>query len=373
MNIMSSFREVLVTCRSQTVSSVVITSIAAISIGLVLGTAGLSAAAQAKVLSTVDQVGTRSVAVYNKQMNTGLPSRILDSLERMDIVESAVGFGETTDVTNASFSGGKRVALRLVYGQLGRELLHRAQHTGVTHQSVEAGKPLIAFASEDAFDVLGIPSEGGGVRVIDEGIDVHIIGSMIMPEHLNKMTPTILAPVETIDHLSVIYLSAQSSEYVPLLAELVRSELRELSSEDYAIETSQAYATLRAAIDGELTASSHTMIISSLSAGAGGTMLVVWAVVLLRRKDLGRRRALGASRLMILGLMMGQVAVLTSCGSLLGTGVSSAILLYLAQPIPPLEFMSALVIALSSASTLLTILPALWAANRDPLSELRVP
>lgn len=102
-------------------------------------------------------------------------------------------------------------------------------------------------------------------------------------------------------------------------------------------------------------------------------MLVVWAVVLLRRKDLGRRRALGASRLMIIGLTVGQVAVLTLLGAGIGAGVASAIMVALGQPVPPWDFHVAVSVALVSASTLLCIVPALWAAQRDPLTELRVP
>lgn len=366
-------REILLTCRSQSVTSAVVAIIAAVSVGLVLGTAGLAAAAQSKVLSTVDQVGTRTVIIFSKNPEKGLSTQILDSLEGLDIVESALGFSETADVTNLSFRGGKRVALRLIYGEFARELMTQAHATGLDVHGANSGRSLIAFATEDAFEPLALPPEGGGVRVVNEGIDVSVIGSAQLPNHLTDLSPTLLAPAESVEGLSVIYLAAHTPEQVPLLTLLVRGELRELSSEDYVVETSQAYANLRSAIDGELTASTHTLIVSVLGAASGATMLVVWAVVLLRRKDLGRRRALGASRMMILALMMGQVAVLTLSGALLGAGIGYLGMYLLTQPTPPLMFTTAVVVAVVSASTLLSIMPALWAANRDPLSELRVP
>ncbi|MCD4550223.1 ABC transporter permease [Schaalia sp. lx-260] len=374
MGVWIFIREVLVACRSQGLISAVVAIISAVSVGVVLGTAGVSAAAQSAVLSTVDQIGTRSVSVYSTQMNGGIPSRILDSLERVDIVESAVGFSQTVDVANVSFNGGKRAALRLVYGQLGRELMERAHNImGIDSQNTQLADSLVGFATQDAYDVLALPPQGGGARVVNDGIDVNIIGSVALPEHLEKLTPTILAPIDHVDTLSVIYLSTYSPDQVPLLTDLVRGELRDLSNEEYAIETSQAYVDLRATIDGKLAASHRILIISVLGAGAGATMLMIWALVLLRRKDLGRRRALGASRLMILGLMLGQVGLLTSLGAGVGAIVSMMAMAFFEHLSPPIDFMSAVIILIAAASTVLSIIPALWAANRDPLCELRVP
>lgn len=362
-------REIILSCRAQLVTSLVVLLIAGGAVGAVLGTAGLSAAAQSKVLSTVDNVGTRSISIYSTNPTVPLEPSILDALERLDIVESAIGFSVTVDVVNAEVNAGKRVGARLVYGGFARELLEPAS----THAASHYGDGLAGFATPDAYDLLGLPAEGGGVRVAHDGKEITVIGDITLPEHLAELSPTILVPVERPEGLSAIFLAARSADELPLLTELVRGQMRGYTSQEYNLATSQAYASLRAAIDGELTASSHSLIVGVLGAGAGATMLVVWAVVLLRRKDLGRRRALGASRLMIIGLTVGQVAVLTLLGAGIGAGVASAIMVALGQPVPPWDFHVAVSVALVSASTLLCIVPALWAAQRDPLTELRVP
>lgn len=351
----------------------VIVVISALAIALVLGTAGLSAASQAKVLSTVDEAGTRSVTIYSKKPDQGFPVSILDSLERLDIVEEAVGFGITTDVTNRSIVGGHKVALRTVYGRLARDLRSRVTTIGIRSDNVHADQFHYAFASPDALELLALPPQGGGVQVINDGIDIAVVGQVQLSETFAKLTPTLLMPAQTDTGLTAIYLSAKDAHSIPLLTELVRAHMREFTNEDYALSTSEQYAQLRAAINGELTESTHLLIIGVLLAGAGITMLVVWAVVLLRRKDLGRRRALGASRLMIVSLTMGQVGFLTALGSATGIAASYGVMHLLASPLPPVDFAGALLIALSSASTLLSLIPALWAANRDPLAELRVP
>lgn len=366
-------RELVLTCRSQKVTSSVIVVISALAIALVLGTAGLSAASQAKVLSTVDEAGTRSVTIYSKKPDQGFPVSILDSLERLDIVEEVVGFGMTTDVTNGSIVGGHKVALRTVYGRLARDLRSRVTRIGIQSDNMHADPFHYAFASPDALELLALPPQGGGVQVINDGIDIAVVGQVQLSESFARLTPTLLMPAQTDTGLTAIYLSAKNAHSIPLLTDLVRAHMREFTNEDYALSTSEQYAQLRAAINGELTESSHLLIVSVLLAGAGITMLVVWAVVLLRRKDLGRRRALGASRIMIVSLTMGQVGLLTALGSATGIAASYGVMHLLTSPLPPVDFAGALLIALSSASTLLSLVPALWAANRDPLAELRVP
>ena len=126
-------REIILSCRAQLVTSLVVLLIAGGAVGAVLGTAGLSAAAQSKVLSTVDNVGTRSISVYSTNPTVPLEPSILDALERLDIVESAIGFSVTVDVVNAELNAGKRVGARLVYGGFARELLERASTHAASH------------------------------------------------------------------------------------------------------------------------------------------------------------------------------------------------------------------------------------------------
>ena len=85
------------------------------------------------------------------------------------------------------------------------------------------------------------------------------------------------------------------------------------------------------------------------------TLVIVWGFVLSRRKDLGRRRALGATRATIIALVVGQVALTAALASAIGALLCTATLALLNTPTPPAS------------------LPAIFAANRDPLHELRVP
>lgn len=81
------------------------------------------------------------------------------------------------------------------------------------------------------------------------------------------------------------------------------------------IETSETLAAVRAAVRGELGSFSRNLITLVLAAGLVLTALSVYGAVTSRRRDFGRRRALGASRLFILGLVTAQTLVAAILGA----------------------------------------------------------
>lgn len=93
----------------------------------------------------------------------------------------------------------------------------------------------------------------------------------------------------------------------------------------------------------------------------------------MRRRDIGRRRALGATRATIMTLMIGQVTVAALTSAIIGAGIGVALLARGDAPIPNLPYITAVVLALTGISAIAAGIPALIASRRDPLSELRVP
>jgi len=132
-------------------------------------------------------------------------------------------------------------------------------------------------------------------------------------------------------------------------------------------------AELRGVIDGQLTTQSHRLVLGILVACGFATLVNVWSLVLMRRRDFGRRRALGATRTMIVMLLSAQVAVISLVGALIGVTAGVAVLFIAGDPLPTVDYMVAVGAAFATTTTFAASLPALWAANRDPLTELRVP
>jgi putative ABC transport system permease protein len=139
------------------------------------------------------------------------------------------------------------------------------------------------------------------------------------------------------------------------------------------IESALELAELRAAIGGELTAENQGIILGVLAAATAASTMVVWTLVMLRRRDFGRRRALGATRQMIVGLTVGQVLLLASVGSLCGTAIGVGWLALAGHPVPTAAYLTAVAVTFALSTAIVSAIPGAWAARRDPLVELRVP
>lgn len=88
-----------------------------------------------------------------------------------------------------------------------------------------------------------------------------------------------------------------------------------------------------------------------------------------RRRDFGRRRALGASRSAIVVLVLVQTAVVACAGAALGVGVG----LWATWSLPSATLVTGVALRAVLVALLGAVPPALIAALRDPVRILRVP
>jgi len=103
---------------------------------------------------------------------------------------------------------------------------------------------------------------------------------------------------------------------------------------------------------------------------------VISYMVARRRSEIGIRMALGASRFSIVRMIMGEAAVLLVIGLTVGALLSLAgaraanALLYGLHPHDPTTLLLGIVI-LASVAAVASYLPAMRAANLDPMAALR--
>jgi putative ABC transport system permease protein len=359
-------REVVASVWSQRTASAVTLLLVLGATATVVGTAGRNAGAEAAVLSRIDDRGTRSLTVYTQGEQPQFTASLVHQLARYDVVEDATAFGPVHDVTAAANPQGARLGMRTLYGTVGGHVLTPLAPVGGLQQAV---------ANDAAFEALGMPGRRGSVRGADDGPEWLVTADAVVPDDLAGAGPTVLAigDPSSDDRLASLSVVAHRPEDLPLVAELVAGALNDVPADRLRVQSSQELADLRAVIGGELTARSRSVILSVLAGSVSAILMIAWSLALMRRRDFGRRRALGATRTMIVALVVGQTWFLATGGALLGAAAGLALLSARAQPLPAAPFVVALITAFSVSAALASAGPAAWAACRDPLNELRVP
>ena len=357
-------REALVAARAQPVASVVSIIMIAGMCATVLLTTGRTVGAEHAVLGSIDSAGTRAI-VIRADTDAGLDATVLNRIAHLDGITWSGAFGLATDVTNAAYPGGTRVPLRLAWGD------------DLSLLGLPPGQPAVersAWASPVAMDQLGMPDDAGGVTTTD-GSDYAIVGRMQVPDYLAFLEPALLSPqpVGSPGAVSLLVVIAARPDLVAPVSEAVQSVLAVDDPSKVRISTSQSLADLRALVQGQLGSYGRDLVVVIFGLTAVLVAVILYGLAMLRRKDFGRRRALGASQGLIVALQLSQMAMLALAGAVLGSVVALLALVATGDPLPGIEFVAGVALLATGVGVVGALLPALAAANRDPVTELRVP
>ncbi|MEF2976056.1 FtsX-like permease family protein [Subtercola sp. YIM 133946] len=366
-------REAVASAVAARVASVLTVTVVAVLCAVVLLTTGRTVGAQNAIVASIDSAATRSVIV-RAPASSGLDTTVLDRLAHSGGVASATAFGPADDVVNAAFPGGQRVSLRAEYS------LPVASGTPPT----AAGGDAPASASPAAGRALGLADGIGAVASVATGAAYDVLGVRALPDYLRFLDPVVLVPERTDDvptpaagsaphPVSVLVVVATSSAQVEAVAALVTSVLGVTSRDGVTVTTSAALTALRGSVQAQLGEFSRSFTLLVFGVGGVAVAAVLYGLVLLRRRDFGRRRALGASRSLIVALLLAQVAVLGTAGSAVGCLGAAITLLATGDPLPTVSFIAAVAPLSVLTALAASVAPALIASTREPLRELRVP
>ena len=347
---------------AQPVSSVVTLLIVAGVCAAILSTTGQTVQAERQVLSRIDEAGTRSIVIADTTGAAGISSASVDRISRVDGVEWVIGLGPATDVRAAGNPGGSPVAMRAVHGPLP----HQIETQGL---EPTAGLALVGPVAQST---LGLQVPIGGV-VTDEG-DVAVVGRFRAEPPLEFLNRGVLTrPDEENSEVRSLHILVESPSRVAQVADAARMLVGPDDPTALAIETSETLAQVRAAVQGELGRFGRNLVTLILAAGLVLTALNVYGAVSSRRRDFGRRRALGASRPTIVALVAFQTGFAAVLGALLGAIASGFAVVRLTGQPPDVRFTIAIVILAILVAVIAAIPPAVVAAFRDPVRVLRVP
>ena len=359
-------REALASARSQPVASVVSVIMVAGMCATVLLTTGRTVGAEQSVLGSIDSAGTRSIVV-RADAEAGLTATVLDRLANLDGIEWAGAFGQARDVQNAAFPDGTRVPVRLAWGDDLKKL-------GIINLPLADQS---AVASAAALEQLGMPDDVGGA-ISNDGQQYAVVGSLAVPDYLRFLEPLVIVPqTESADTapapVSVLVVIAARPDLVAPVSQAVQSVLAVDDVSKVKLSTSESLAQLRALVQGQLGSFGRNLVIIIFALTAILVAAILYGLVMLRRKDFGRRRALGASQSLIVALLLTQMAVLSVIGAILGSAAAAIGLAATGDPLPGWDFFTAVGILAIVTGLAAALIPALAAARRDPLKELRVP
>ena len=350
-----------------TLAAVVVTAAMCLSIVL---TDGRTEGAQRDVVQRIDEAGTTAVIV-RADPRAGLSPDILNPLSDVSGVEWALAAASAVDVRNSAIKGGQRVPMRELWTV-------NAAALGIPARWQTAPVPT-AWASETALRRLGLPEGYGGVRS-DSGTSVALVGRFTPPRQLAFMEPLLVTPEAPREEASsaaspvvVLVVNAVSPTTLKAVERTVRSLLQSFDPTLIEISTSGETARLRSEVSRSLDHSGKSLVSAILALSAILLALVWLAVVMLKRRDFGRRRALGASQRLIASIVLLQVLLLSTVGAALGLAGASVSLVVSGDPLPSFDYLVALAVLAVVTGLVAASLPAWLAARRDPLRELRVP
>ncbi|QAY71402.1 FtsX-like permease family protein [Xylanimonas protaetiae] len=336
---------------------------------VVLATAGRTAATEHQVLAAIDDTGSRLIAVTDPGGQAGIAAESVPALASIDGVDWAVGFGGATDaVIEAPGSTTGRlptgVPVRVLVGALPPDtdlLVGRLpQHPGE------------AVAGKGAARTLGLTSGAGPVTTPSQ--QAAVVGVVRLTGGLERFADTVLITADpaTTEPLRFMFVAASSAAAVPSVSRSVAAAMRATDPSQVTIEEPTAVRELREVVSGRLGAGARQLQAGVLVVGVIVVSITMLAMVAARRRDFGRRRALGASRTVIVILVLTHTGFAATAGALVGTAAGLA-LVATTGSLPTASYVVGNATLTVLAAFIGATPPAVLASRRDPVRILRVP
>ena len=285
------------------VSSLVIAMIAGMSAAVVLAS-GQSITAERGVIQSIDTAGTRSI-VIESQPGANFDTTLLDRVANLNAVEWAGALHFISDAHNAAIPDGAAVSHFQVWATSWR---------GTNLPSPSPQSSQIAFASTQAMSDLRIVDNIGTVTTTS-GAQYSIVGPFRLPASLASLGSCLVTPVShprTPARVEQLIVVARSTEQVQPVAQIINSYLTPAQRTKTTITTSKQLVALRQLISGQLGSFGRSLSIGVLLITGSLAASVLAMSVAQRRKDFGRRRALGATRELILAILLIATLVLAA-------------------------------------------------------------
>lgn len=328
-------------------------------------TAGRAAATEQEVLNSVDAAGPRLIEVTITEPSPGVTRTTLDRFTNIDHVEWVLGLGPARDVRSSATGSRINVAARDILSPLPPEV------TIDPGRQPRSGEAIIGADTQQRLQLLH-PSGA----LLDGGIPRTVVGAFSASGSIENLDRLVLIQpaADSVDtYATLIYLLADDAQNVESIVRQVRVLAGVNPTESVAVQTSPELVELAAVLAGEVGGLSRQLAIGAIVVGIVLVALTMTLALNARRKDFGRRRALGASRTALISLTLLEAAIPVVVGVVLGTAVGLTAVVLWVGVLPPVSFITAAAVLITLAGSAAAIPPAAAAAIQDPVRILRVP
>lgn len=360
------FAEIIRSARAKMTSAVLIALVTGGALAIIVTTVERGSALSSDVQRELDSAESRTITV-RASPEDGLATRMVRQLSNVAGVSRAVALGPSTDVTNGSLPGGPQTSMRRLWAGQWKSL-------GVSPPVCGAAVP-IAFGTREALARLGIDSIGTSTVVTQDGVrlPVRVIDrgrTATLPSDDSLVIPSCIREGDAVSEIDVTVRSVAGVR--PVLT-LVKSVLPKASPPSLTVSSHEAEAASALTVTRALDLDSRRGLVASLL-GAGALVAVIQtAVVALRRRDFGRRRAIGATRGVVVALVVGEAVVTSSAGCLASIATTSVLWERIHGTTPSLVLSAALATLMIATASSFAVLPAVLASRVDPAFEMRSP
>ncbi|HEX5595497.1 MAG TPA: FtsX-like permease family protein [Micromonosporaceae bacterium] len=340
---------------------------AAIGFAVIAGltvTVGQGLAQREAVLASFAAPDLRTFVLVDEGDAGVLPWGMATRTAALSTVEAAWMSSGATDARNTAFPQGRAVAARAVAGEWERLPLMLVGGRWPT-------APDEAIIDVSSAQAAGLLDGLGSVRS-DLGREWSIVGVYTLA-HPRAPSGVIFPADADLEQPRSLHVTVADVDAVDKVAASVVALSDSTRPGEIRVDRSNDIAKLRDGVAGAVEKHGSTIVLSVMLGGALVLALVSLLMVNARRQEFGRRRALGATRLMIVGLVVVQGFMVITTASLLGGAAAAGYLWVRHSVLVPLDFLGWTVVAASLGGVAAQLPSAAAAGFRDPVRVLRTP
>ncbi|OCW60764.1 hypothetical protein AKG36_03645 [Trueperella bernardiae] len=329
-----------------------------VSLGATLGallTAGQQVAQREALAGELNDPSARVLTVREA---TGklLNAQVVQLLRTTRGVESVIGVGEVLE-GDAAVPGAKTTAWQVTDLSVPFVLSH--------------GRPPAdgeAAIDEEVLRKLGweVPS---GVVLTSAGREFPVVAGATVRPGYEVFAESMVVQNSELQTMRSIVVMADAIDAVPSIQAAIRTYAAEESPGQLTFESS-GLAIADRVTSGDFASYTKSALLTVIGLGSVLTTVVSLAYVLLYRRLLGRRRALGITRIDLTALTLVRVTLPIALGAALAGLAADVVARVWLSPIPP-QFTVAVALVMVLTSSLTALIPIAWAVNRDPVAILR--